>query len=306
MTRRTIEVSGHDVHLSLAHHQVKITRGGEAVGSVPAEEVALLIVDTPTASYTHPTVVELLAQGAAVVFCGPDHLPAGIALPIEGHHLQAERFRAQMEASLPTRKRLWQQIVAAKIAAQASACTDDAVRRRLEVLRTRVRSGDPANVEAQAARFYWGAWMPEIGFRRDRDGPFPNGLLNYGYMMMRAALARALVAAGFHPSFGLRHTNRYNAFALADDFVEPFRPLVDCQVRQLARNASGAIGRAEKQALLSLLTHPTDSAAGTGPLINALEPLCISLHRCLLGEERTLAIPVPRLDLIDTPPEPPS
>lgn len=299
MTRRTIEISGSDRSLSLSHGQLVVSKDGQRLAQVPADDIALLILDAPCARYTHRTLAAVLENGAAVVFCGEDHLPAGMAVPTVGHHLQAERLRDQIAASKPTLKRLWQQIVRTKIEYQAEACEDETATARLLRLAEKVRSGDPGNVEAQAARVYWGAYLPELKeFRRRREGMFPNPLLNYGYMMLRAAIARALTAAGFHPSLGIRHTNRYNAFCLADDLVEPFRPMVDLASRQLFRNGSKEIEIEEKARLLSLLTHPTGFGGDTGAFINSLEGLCASLHRCYRRDDEDLSIPRPRLDYL--------
>ncbi len=293
--RRTIHVSGEGRHLRCRNAQVQILHEDKLLGSIPAEDIGLLIVDTPQATYSHTAVSAILDGGGVVVFCGANHLPVGIAHPAVGHHAQTERFRTQVEASLPTRKRLWQQVVRQKIRNQAAVCENEATRKRLELLAERVRSGDPSNMEAQAAKAHWSAYLPEReSFRRLRDGPFPNSLLNYGYMVMRAAIARSLVAAGFHPALGLNHSNRANAFCLADDLVEPLRPLVDVAVRNLVRRGSTVIEQEEKQELLSLLTFTCGMRGQASPLINALDTMCASLHACYLGESRELDLPHPR------------
>lgn len=291
MTRRTLEISGRDTRLSFTHRQLLIERDGREVGRVPIEDIGLLILDQPTTSYTHWVLSEILAQGGAIIFCGPDHLPVGTALPTSGHHLQAERFRAQLAATEPRRKRLWQQIIQAKIANHGRMCRDGPARVKLERLGQSVRSGDPDNIEAQAARVHWRAWMPETGFRRVPRGPFPNALLDYGYAILRASVARALVAAGFHPSLGIQHSNRYNAFALADDLMEPLRPAVDSTARALVRNNARRLDQTAKKALLELLYLPYESPRGRGPLFNALDHMTASFHDCLLGRSRFLDIP---------------
>lgn len=290
---RTIEISGEDLHLTVSHGQVVVRRAGEITGRFPAADVGVLIVDTPMASYSHPTVRELLDHGAVIVFCGVDHLPVGMALPSAGHHLHSERLRLQVEAGKPLLKRLWQQIIREKLLRQTAACDDAATIAKLRNLASRVRSGDPDNTEAQGAQAYWRTWLPGTDFRRRREGLWPNPLLNYGYIAFRAAIARSLCAAGFHPALGIRHSNRYNAWCLADDFVEPFRPIVDMQVRQMVRAGQKEIDREAKQQLLSLLTTPCVSAAGIGPFLTALERLTSSYHRCLTGEARELEFPSP-------------
>ncbi len=292
MIKRTVEISGYKTYFHMAHGQLVVEREGSRVGQVPIEDIGLLVVDNPTASYSHLCVVRLLENGAAVILCGEDHLPAGLLTPIEGNSLQAERLRIQIEAPLPTRKRLWQQIVQAKIRHQADIAETTETKTRLMQLRDSVKSGDPRNVEAQAARVHWAAWLgADSGFRRERDGPPPNSLLNYGYMVLRAAVARAVVGSGLHPSLGLQHHNRYNAYSLADDLLEPFRPLVDLAVRDLWRNGKREIDKEAKQALLTLLTHTCETDGQTGPLLVALEFMSASLLKCLAGTEKNLKIP---------------
>lgn len=293
MTQRTIEVSGEDRSMVLKHGQIFVFHQRDQVGQLSPEDVGILIVDTPTATMTHSVLTALLRQGAVIVFCGPNHLPVGMALPVEGHHLQTERFRAQVESTQPARKRIWQAVIRAKIGQQAAACEDPVVRTRLERLATEVRSGDPSNREAHAAKVYWGAWLPEQEFRRDPDLPGANALLNYGYAVFRAALARSIIAAGFHPGLGVSHCNRFNAFCLADDLLEPFRPLVDQQVRALLREGILEIDRTAKQRILSLLHRPFQTEIGSGPLVHSLERYLASFHRCLLATEAKLDVPSP-------------
>lgn len=292
MIRRTIEVSGHDVSLALRLGQIVVTRQGEPAGQFPAEDVGVLIVDTPSAHYTHGAVLAMLGHGASIVLCDGKHMPAAIVDPLEGHHIQSERLRAQVEASLPTRKRLWQEIVQAKIRHQAGLHAEGETRRRLLGLAAKVRSGDPENIEAQAARLHWSRWLPpEAKFRRDRGGDPPNGLLNYGYMALRASVARSLAGAGLHPSLALRHQNRYNAFGLADDLMEPMRPLVDAKARELFLSGQTEITKETKAALLGLLTATVRCGGEEGPLMIGLERMAVSLARNLAGEEKGLLIP---------------
>ncbi len=292
MIKRTIEISGYKTYFHMNHGQLVVEREGAKVGQVPIEDIGLLVVDNPTASYSHLCMVRLLENGAAVILCGEDHLPAGLLTPIEGNSLQAERLRIQIEAPLPTRKRLWQQVVQSKIRHQAETAETPGTKTRLLQLMDQVKSGDPQNVEAQAARVHWATWLgPDSGFRRGREGPPPNNLLNYGYMVLRAAVARAIVGAGLHPSLGLQHHNRYNAYSLADDLLEPFRPLVDVTVRDLWRAGIQEINQEAKQRLLTLLTHTCETGGQIGPLLVAMEFLGASLLKCLAGQEKNLRVP---------------
>lgn len=293
MIKRTVSISGYDTALASRLGQIEVTRNGQRIGSFPAEDVGVLIVDTPRATYTHGTLLELLRHGAAVVLADEKHLPAGMLLPVEANCVQAQRLRAQADAKKPVCKRLWQQIVRAKIKHQARVLEESG---RLEYaflreLARKVRSGDPHNVEAQAARFYWPALFGKE-FRREREGDAPNGLLNYGYMVVRAAVARALCGAGLHPSLGLHHANKYNAFALADDLLEPLRPLVDRTVYGLFTRGQPDVDAKTKPVLLGLLAEETVlSGPGSGPLLVGVERYAASLAGVFMGERDYLEIP---------------
>ncbi len=227
-----------------------------------------------------------------LVVCGNDHLPVAVLLPLADHCQVVWRVAQQVAIRKPLRKQLWRQLVRAKIRAQAlnlpQAC---GARQKLLELARRVRSGDPANVEAQAARGYWRHWLPGEAFRRQQDGGGTNALLNYGYAILRAAVARALVAAGLLPALGLFHANRSNAFCLADDLMEPLRPLVDCRVRRLHRLGHQELDPETKKGLLGLLADPVRMGRERGPLMVNLHRMVASLVRCYEGEADRLEIP---------------
>ncbi len=291
MIKRTIEISGHGNHLGVTDGSLCIRRGGEVVGRAPLEDVGVLILDAATTTYTHAVLTRVLAAGAVIVPCGSDHLPAGMFLP-QNNSLQTQRLRAQASAKQPLRKRLWQQIVRAKIAHQAACLPpDEPAGMALRAMVRQVRSGDPTNVEAQAARRYWRVFFGDPEFRRRRDGLPPNNLLNYGYMVLRAAVARALCGAGLHPSLGLHHSNRGNPFCLADDLLEPLRPLVDAVVRDVHLAGEMEVTRDAKVALLSVLTETVTMGGDRGPLLVALERVTASLVRCYAGEQKRLELP---------------
>lgn len=292
MIKRTIDISEGPTHLSIEHDQLILTRDRQEIARAPCEDIGVLLVDHHSTTYTHAVFTRLAASGACVVVCGANHLPAAVVLPMEANELTARRIRAQAVAARPLRKRLWRQIVRRKVRAQAENLpAGHPVRTRLLEMARLVKSGDPSNVEGQAARFYWPAMMgPE--FRRDPEGLPPNNLLNYGYMVMRAAVARALVAAGLHPSFGLQHQHRNNTFALADDLVEVLRPRVDAAVLELMLNESGFIDRPAKQKLLGLLAEEVRVADQFGPLMVQLHRVAASLVRCYDREQDRLDLPV--------------
>jgi CRISPR-associated protein Cas1 len=296
MIKRIVEISSARTHLSISYNQLVIKEEGKQVGSIPCEDIGVLLVDHQGTSYTHCVFTELLRCGAAVVLCGGNHHPSGMLLPIESNSIQTERFRQQIEAKEPVKKRLWKQIVRAKIKHQAKlAGKDSDVYKALMALRERVRSGDPENVEAQASRKFWPVYMQDLiaSFRRDIDGAPPNNLLNYGYMVMRAAVARALCSAGLLPSLGIHHRNRYNAFCLADDLLEPFRGFVEAKVREICEGEGvpDELEQPVKGGLLEVLYEPVVIGGFKGPLMVGLHRTMASLERCFAGEQEFIDLP---------------
>lgn len=308
MIKRTIEISQRAVHLCVRNGQLLIRpRGGEAeiTASIPCEDIGCVLVDEPGTTWTHQAMGVLLNCGATVVVCGRDHLPAGVLLPLPEHTQVVPRIHAQIAVTAPVKKQLWRQIVTAKVLAQADNLPQhSAAHDKIAALARRVRSGDPDNVESQAARIYWANWLSEpsgstgedrpasSSFRRDTDGEPPNNLLNYGYATLRAAVARALVAAGLVPALGLHHHNRSNPFCLADDLMEPLRPLVDSRVRTLIARGCLDLDQPAKAELLGVLTQPVRTGEEVGPLMVALHRYVASLVDVLEGLGRRLTIPV--------------
>ena len=294
MIKRIIEISQARTHLSIRYGQLIIKREGEQVSSIPCEDIGVLLVDHGGVTYTHSVFTELLRCGAAVVLCGGNHHPSGMLLPIESNSVQTERFRQQIEAKEPVKKRLWKQIIRAKIKHQAKLVGKDSdVYKTLMVLRERVRSGDPENVEAQASRKFWPVYMQDFEFRRDINGRPPNNLLNYGYMVMRAAVARALCSAGLLPSLGIHHRNRYNAFCLADDMLEPFRGFVEAKAREICEGEGvpEELEQPIKAKLLEVLYEPVVIGGFKGPLMVGLHRTMASLQRCFASEQKKLDLP---------------
>ncbi len=295
MIRKTVEFSTPGTRLSVKHRQLVVERPDAPKATLPIEDLGVVIVDDARATYTQAVFLELLAAGATVLVTGRDHLPAGMMLPLEAHHAQTERHRAQVETSEPVRKRAWQAIVRAKIAQQAAVLRHFTGHHGgLEPMVRRVRSGDPENIEAQAAQRYWPRLFGK-GFRRNREADGVNALLNYGYAVVRAALARAIVAAGLIPSLGIHHRHRANPFCLADDLFEPYRPFVDWRVRLLAGESGAAAPdlseRETRAVLLSLLNETVVIAGRREPLLLALHSSAASLCRALTGGDRTLSLP---------------
>ena len=295
--KRTILVSGFDATVRMRNRQLIVSEGDTQRGSVPLDEIAMLVIDTPLTVLTNAALTELANAGGTVVLCDARHMPAALVHPVSGNCLHAERLRTQIACTVPVGKRIWQQLIQAKILNQAQALRLDGhadTANRLDTLAARVRSGDPDNMEARAAQIYWQNWakadLPE--FRRDPDGDAPNCLLNYGYAIIRAAVARALAAAGLHTAIGVWHRNRTNAYALADDAMEPFRPFVDRLVRRMYfEQGVTDLTRDAKASLLTLLPAPCRCRGHASSLLNTAGHLADSLVNMMEGVSAKLKTP---------------
>lgn len=297
MIKRTLEISREPAHLTVKLDQLLIQRheaDPRTAASVPCEDIGLVMVDHPQTTYSHSALTRLMEFGAAVVLCGRNHLPAGMLLPFSSHSEVVWRIDEQVNTAKPLRKQLWRQIVQTKVRAQAyNLPAESPTRAKLLALAREVKSGDPFNIEAQAAKIYWSVWLgPDKPFRRDPDGDRLNPLLNYGYAILRAAVARALVSAGLHPSLGIHHCSRANAFCLADDLVEPIRPLADARVRELSEWGKTELDQSVKAQLLQLLVAEVRTGEQTGPLMVGLHRMVSSLVQCYQGTEKRLVFPV--------------
>jgi CRISPR-associated protein Cas1 len=295
-----VEVAEAGRHLSVHRGFLKVSADGAELGRVPLDDITALILSGPHATLSTRLIAELADRNAVIVTCGRNWHPCAFTLPFGGHYEAAGVLGDQIAASAPLKKRLWQRLVKAKIANQAAVLgyhePSHPKLRELAVLERRVKSGDPDNMEAQAARHYWPALMPK-GFRRDRFAADANAYLNYGYTVLRAATARAICGAGLHPALGLHHGSRVNAFALVDDLMEPFRPFIDSIARQLADDDAGAEAVLEperKRRLAAVLRQVLIAEAGASPLINCLARLAQSLTASLAGGSEGLALPQAR------------
>ncbi len=300
MIGRIVEIADDRRHLSLSRgflvvHDTETPR--RELGQVPLDDITAVIGNAHGLSYTNSLLIALAERGAPFVLCAANHNAVGMLLPIDGHHLQAKRFDAQIDASKPLRKRLWAEVVRAKLQQQAAALEaagEPTV--PLTALVAKVRSGDPDNIEAQGARRYW-TLLFGTEFRRDQNAGGINGLLNYGYTVLRAATARAIVAAGLHPTLGLHHSNEGNAMRLIDDVMEPFRPMVDLKVWQLVRNGEVDVAPDTKRALVRTLYDDMQSSSGATPVTACIQRLATSLAQVYLGEREKLDLPFPGLPL---------
>ncbi len=297
MVGRVIEVATDGRHLAVDRGFLTVAEKGAEVGRVPLDDLAAVVANAHGLTYSNNLLVTLATRGVPVVLCGPNHRPAALVWPVDGHHAQAGRMSDQAKASAPLKKRLWQQIVQAKILAQgATLASVGAEAGGFRLLARKVRPGDPDNVEAEAARRYWPLLLgPD--FRRDTDGDGLNGLLNYGYAVLRAATARAIMAAGLHPSLSLMHSNRGNALVLVDDLMEPFRPIVDREVHRLKGEGITEVTSEAKGALARIMIVDLPAEEGQSPLMTCLERLAGSLAKAYAGETDKLVLPQPGLPL---------
>lgn len=263
---RIVDIATDGRRLSALRGFLKVDDADGEVGRVPLDDVAAVVIHAHGVTWSTNLVSALAERGAPIIFCAANHAPVAVCLPLEGHHAQNAKLRAQWAAGRPLCKQLWRSLVVGKIRWQAAAL--DACGRSAEafdLLARRVRSGDPDNIEAQAARRYWPLMMG-TDFRRDRSAPGANGLLNYGYTVLRALCARSVVAAGLHPSIGVHHANRADAFALADDLIEPFRALVDVLTVRLIANGVTEVTPRAKRAFAALVALDLPSSQGASPL----------------------------------------
>lgn len=268
----------------------------EAERTIPIEDIGVVVLDNKRITVTTGVLEALVENNSAVITCDQRSMPVGLFLPLSGNTVQNERYRHQLDASLPLRKQLWQQTVRQKILNQEAVLRTNTSQETncMRVWANEVRSGDPDNMEARAAAYYWRNLFPEVPtFARDREGEAPNNMLNYGYAILRAVIARSLVASGLLPTLGIHHHNRYNAYCLADDIMEPYRPYVDQVVIDFMRNY-GVQEKLTKEAKMHLLGIPMlDVVVGgkRSPLMIAAQQTTASLYKCFAGELRHISYP---------------
>lgn len=285
---RLPEVEKNDTLPDFFKKEIEVTK--------PVEDLGVVVLDHKQITITSGVLEALLENNCAVITCDSKSMPVGLMLPLYGNTTQNERFRKQLDASLPLKKQLWQQTVQAKINNQAAvlqSCTHEEVK-CMRVWAADVRSGDPDNMEARAAVYYWKYLFQDIsGFTRERSGISPNHLLNYGYAILRAVVARGLVTSGLLPTLGIHHHNRYNAYCLADDIMEPYRPYVDELVfgivQEIGHNVE--LTKEIKARLLSIPVLDVQIAGKRSPLMIAVGQTTASLYKCFDGELRRISYP---------------
>ena len=298
MIKHTLDISQRPARLSLRKKQLILRFEDNEERSFACEDIGVLMLQHPAISLSAAILNALLESGAVVIVCGENHLPTGMLLPTTTHTELVPRMMAQFGADRPTRKRVWKAIVEAKIIAQSNHI-DDPYRRRLRHLARNVKSGDSENAEAQAAKIYWSGRFPDRYRESDRRDPTSvslfNSGLNYGYSIIRATVARALVSAGLQPALGVFHHRRNNPYCLADDVMEPLRPLVDNTVRQILNSRissdPNSLTVEDRRQLLSLLTHEVVVGESKGPLMVSLPKYISSFFRMLTKESNKLDVP---------------
>ena len=294
MIKRTL-FFGNPTYLSTKNEQLVVTYPDDTPSkSVPIEDIGAIVLEHPQITISNRLLEKLTYNNAAVIHCNAQHLPIGMVLPLDGHTNQNERFRAQINASEPLKKNLWQQTIQAKITNQAAVLAERGIDvKNMQYWAKSVTSGDKQNHEARAAAYYWKTIFDIPEFRRDRYAIPPNNLLNYGYAILRAVCARALVSSGLLPTLGIHHSNKYNAYCLADDIMEPYRPFVDLIVCYIVDNYDNyeTLTTELKKELLTIPTLDVVINGKKSPLMIAMSRTTNSLQECFMGTSRKLIYP---------------
>jgi CRISP-associated protein Cas1 len=296
MIKRTLFFAN-PAYLSTKNEQLVINQPNAATPAktVPIEDIGFLVLENPQITISNTLLEKLTNNNAAVINCNTQHMPIGMLVPFSGHTEQNKRFRAQMKATQPLLKNLWQQTVRAKIINQAGLLRTVGFRTdNMLYWAKKVTSDDSSNLEARAAAFYWQHLFDIEDFRRFREGVPPNNLLNYGYAILRAVCARALVSTGLHPSIGIHHANKYNAYCLVDDIMEPYRPYVDEVVSYIVENYDDydELTTEIKQEFLAVPAVDVVIDKKKSPLMVAMARTTYSLFECYTGESRKMLYPV--------------
>jgi CRISPR-associated protein Cas1 len=301
MIKRTLYF-GNPAYLSFKDKQLAVSLPEASMLSekdrtitIPIEDIGVMVIDHPQITLTHLVINALLENNSALITCDNRHMPSGLLLPLEGNTTQSERFKHQINASEPLRKQLWQQTIRQKILNQAALLKEQ--NKKIENMKywaDQVKSGDSANHEARAAAYYWSEiFDPSLDFRRDPEGLAPNSQLNYGYAILRAVVARSLVSSGLLPTFGIHHHNRYNAYCLADDIMEPYRPFVDKIIVEMMQSDDmlEELTKNQKTRLLQIPILDVVINGRRSPLMLAVQQTTASLAKCFNQELRRVEYP---------------
>lgn len=296
MIKRTLYF-GNPAYLKTKNEQLVIEIPGTTEQKqVPIEDIGVLVTDNQQLTLSHALLGKLLANNVAFICCDDSHMPTGLLLNLDGNTLQTARFAAQIEATIPLKKQLWQQTIAAKITNQANLLLQERIPvKNMLNWAAEVKSGDAENHEAMAAAYYWKNLFPDfLAFRRERFGLPPNNLLNYGYAILRGVVARSLVGSGLLPTLGIFHKNQYNAYCLADDIMEPYRPFVDKIVVNIVRLNGNflELTPSMKKDLLNIPAMDVVLKGEKSPLMVAVQATTASLTRCFEGKQRKIDYPL--------------
>ncbi len=293
MSKRIIEIASNNRHLAVERGFMTVAEDHKIIARIPLDDIAAIISCAHGLTYSNNLLVQLAFRKAIFVICGSNFSPVAFLWTVEGHHQQSARIETQINSSAPKSKQLWKQIVRAKISQQA-AILAILGRNNASLVKMigKVRSGDPDNIEAQAARRYWPLVFGDQ-FLRDQTAGGINAMLNYGYTIIRSAMARSIMAAGLHPSIGIHHSNIYNPLRLVDDLMEPFRPFVDLAVYQLVKEGHSTVTPDVKARLVSLLDIEVLAKTGTTSFRAAIQNMAVSLAHIFEGLHNTLECPRP-------------
>lgn len=293
---RIIEIAQDNRYLAVDRGFMTVSENGREIGRVPIDQIGAVIANAHGLTYSNNLLVRLADQCAPLVVCGANHVPVSVVLPLESHHLQGDIITAQAALKPAALNRFWKEIIRAKLTQQAAVLTAcGTVDTPLRYMAKQVKNGDPENLEGQGAKYYFQSLFGK-DFRRDRGQSGINAMLNYGYTILRSAVIRSIVAAGLHPSLGIHHCNQYNAMRLADDLMEPFRPLVDFCVYRLP-NKSDTVTTEIKQRLVAVLSCTAQTSKGSCEINYLIENLAVSLAKCALGETDKLDLPPTMTDM---------
>lgn len=293
MEQTIIALETPSLYLSKARGFLRAEKNREIVANVPLDDVAALVVNAHGLSYTNALIVALAERNVPIVLCGQNHMPAATVLPVVTNVKQAKYLAAQANLSKPKSKQIWAAVIKAKILWQIFSLQMNGIdNKNIERLSRQVKSGDPANVEAQAARVYWNQLMGNA-FRRNVAHAGTNQLLNYGYTILRAGVCRGLISAGLTPGFGIHHCSATNPMQLVDDLMEPFRPLIDLKVKSMTEAGRTELSAEVKNELAATMHHVVPGN-GSGPLMNHVYRLALDYRSVLIGDAEHLEVPVPR------------
>ena len=290
MIKRSILIENKTV-LTTKHQQL-VLKSETRESTIPIEDIGFLVIDNNECFLSIPAMNLLIENNTAIIICNTNHLPNGMFLNLNSHHIQQEIFKNQIDASAPLKKQLWQQTIIEKITNQGILLEKiTGNKNSFDFLVSKVLSGDSSNMEGVAASQYWKLFF-DFSFKRERFGDYPNNFLNYGYAILRAATARALSGSGLLNTLGIHHKSKYNAFALADDIMEPFRPIVDEKVFEIMQSfEEQELNTKIKSELLQILTRTVYFKEEKSPLMVALQKTASSLQQCHTGDRKKLKYP---------------